>query len=237
MRIVEILFKDLQIGWGLVILISIIFIIRLYLPQFIDGAVISQIFKKEKGEEPNIGDSIGSGLYHSWGIIKINALLEVFQLSTVMTAWLFIFRSNDDLLWIVTPVCVVIGSIGLILHYFSLFAKPILIEKGVSVMEALAQSTKLTLLNIKHSFILFFFILFISARLFFNVFIILALPIIISFLISYLAIKLSIVATLIITGVISVLFLYFIVRFFASIDVLFLSVWVMLYKEIENKNV
>lgn len=230
----EIILKFFHSNYAIEILIGsaiFLFIYFLLTPIF-EWWLIKYIELKNSKNELSTSEAFWQWLYKFFPIFEYNNIFSEFKIVSILNGFLFTIR----FIWIeyistISYIFIILLFFSIILNILFSYSKYIIILDNKWVFEAIWISSKITILNIKRTIKLYFFILFLNMRVIFNFIIFLSFPIIIVVAIWLITTKIFLIMAI---TILTILFIFFILVLWyltAVLEVFKTSIWYYAYKE------
>lgn len=179
-----------MISIGLIGVAILVLIFYMFTPIIFTGSLIDLVAKAHTGRELNGG--LAAGMIHFLPMFEFSAMTSPFHFIAIFTESSFVLRNLGTGMWFfLLPVIVIFGFVGLILTMIFAYAEQYIVLEDKPMGEAISLSARLVVENLRQTLFLGIMMIFISARVFLNVIIILFLPLLVILLTAFLASILS----------------------------------------------
>ncbi len=219
------------------IIFTIIFII-LYisiLPIF-EWALVRYIAKKDTNKIADIWESLSVWLYKFLPIFEYNNIFSEFKFLSILNWYLFILRFFDfKYINIISYIFIWIFIFSIIINILFSYSKFIIILENKKIFESIWKSTKISLLNIKNTFKIYFIMFILNIRVILNFIVFLIFPFIIISVIWFITSQILQTLAIIILTSIFILFILFLWYLTWVLESLKMSIWYFAYKKWNEK--
>ena len=163
------------------IIVAVIFLIVYFLltPIF-EWWLIKYINAKENKEELSTSEAFWEWIYSFFPLFEYNNIFSEFKIISILNAYLFTIRFIwAEYIKVISYIFILLLFLWIVLNILLSYSKYIIILEKKPIFEAIWISSKITILNLKRTIKLYFFMLFLNMRVIFNFIIFLSFPIII----------------------------------------------------------
>lgn len=161
----------------IIVLAFFSFLMYLFSPVICESALIHGVLQARLGKPISWWLNIAFSKF--FPLFEMATLLSPLHFVTFMTEWSFVIRNFWISTWLmVLPILMLVLFAGLLLNFLFAFAQQYIVLENKDMMAWMKLSTKLVLWNIRESFFLWWVMLVIIVRIFFNVLLILLIPLI-----------------------------------------------------------
>lgn len=219
--------------WIEALIIWLIFVwIYILMTPIFEWWLIKYIDYKNRWETISSIDAIWQWIYKFLPLFKFNNTFSEFKIMSILNFYLFILR----FIWleyikILSYIFLVIFIFWFIINIMMAYAKYSIVIWNKWVFEAIWESSKIAILNMKTTIKLYFLMLWLNIRVILNFIIFLFFPIAIVLAIWYISTKFLLMVTVIILSIIFILLIVIIWYLTAVLEVFRTSVWYYAYKE------
>ncbi len=224
-----------------VIITAIIFIIVYFLltPIF-EWWLIKYIHNKNEDVSLSTSEAFWEWLYRFLPIFEYNNIFSEFKIISILNGYLFTIR----FIWVefintISYIFVGLLFLWIIVNIILAYSKYIIIIENKNVFEAIWISTRITILNLKRTFKLYFLMLFLNIRVIFNFIIFLSFPVIIVMALWLITTKIFLVVAISILWLLFISFIFILWYLNAVLEVFKTSAWYYAYiewkKRLEDK--
>ncbi|MDP5039226.1 MAG: hypothetical protein NWP80_02165 [Candidatus Gracilibacteria bacterium] len=222
---------------------SVIFlIIYIFMMPIFEGTLISYISKKSDDEYVSISESFGNGIYKFFPLFEYSNIFSQFKFITLLNAYLFCFRFIGlEYVSILNYSFLFLLIISTIINIMFVYSKYEILLKNKKALEAITESTKISILTIASTTKLYFFMFLLNLRVIINFLVFLIFPLLIIFALSYITTKIFMIITIIFLSIIFLILIIFLGYLGGVLDVFKTSIWYHAYiegkkriKEVEN---
>lgn len=219
--------------WTFIILLTLLFVIELFVPHLALGAIVGLAAKSHKGEEVKGG--LVLALYNFFPIFAIHESLFLANWGTVITACSVVARyvDGDIKYWMIFMICLFWGISNLLAFFFS-FAIPAVVIDKQGVFSAIGQSFKLIVSYLTHIMFLLLLLFIISIRIVLNTLIVLIMPAIVIGIAILFTFVLSPAISYTIAFGIGMVLVLVASYFFGYLHVFQQTVWTVTYMELKK---
>lgn len=222
------------------------FIVYIIINPIFEWALIHYVKKKSEEhhneewhyeEEPvSYSDSFGVWLYRFLPLFEYNNIFSEFKIISVLNAYLFSIRFiGVEYLKTISLVFWIILFVTIILNIFLSYSKFHIILSSGKVMNSIAVSAKITVLNLKTTIKLYFMMFFLNLRVVINFLIFLIFPVIIFSAAFYISSKFFLVMTLVLMISLFIFFIMLLWYMASVLEVFKTAIWYYAYKEWSKK--
>ncbi|MBW7954743.1 hypothetical protein H3C61_02935 [Candidatus Gracilibacteria bacterium] len=215
----------------------ILFIFYIIFIPICEGTLIWYLSKKESiDKEVSIGDSFGGGLYSFLPLFEYGNIFSQFKFISIINIYLFCLRFiGIKYIEILSSAFLGLLLISVVINILSVYGKFEIVLNNKKSIEALSESIKIAILNIKTTIKIYFFLFLLNLRILLNFFVFLLFPIIISSATLYITSKFYLFITI---SILTTLFiaLTIILGYLGGVfDILKTSIWYNAYIDGKNK--
>lgn len=217
-------------------ILFIFIIIYILLTPIFEWWLIKYIHSKNINHEISTSDAFGEWLYNFLPIFEYNNLFSEFKVISILNSYLFTIR----FIWIeyiniINYIFLILLLLWIFLNILFSYSKYIMIIENKKVFESIWISSKITILNLKRTIKIYFFILFLNLRVIFNFIIFLSFPIIIVLTLWLITSKIFLLVTITILSILFITFILILWYLTAVLDVFKTSLWYYAYIEWKTK--
>jgi len=215
------------------IILAIIFLILYFfiIPVF-EWWLIKYISKKDQSEKSEISESLTVWFYKFLPLFKYNNLFSEFKFISVLNGYLFILRFFDfQNIKIINYIFLIIFLFSILINSFLSYSKYIIILENWKIFQSISKSIKITLINIKNTFKLYFLMFILNVRVIFNFVIFLIFPILIVIVIWFVTTQILKALALIIIIILFIWFILFLWYLAWVLEGLKAAIWYYAYKK------
>lgn len=214
----------------------IFLIIYFLLTPIFEWALIKYIENKSKWEEISASDAFWLWLYKFFPLFEYNNIFSEFKFISVLNFYLFSIRFvGIEYISTLSYIFVIVLLFSILINILFAYSKYFIVIENKKVFESIWLSSKVTILNLKHTIKLYFLMFFLNIRVIFNFIIFLSFPIIMAVSIWLITSKIYLTIAI---SILSLIFIFFIVILWyltAVLDILKTSIWFYAYKEWKTK--
>jgi hypothetical protein len=231
--ILNFLYQNKEYATTLTIIAIVLGLLYLFIPTIMQGGLIQIIARIRNGQKVKVGDGLSYGLLAFLPMFEYHAMVKTFSFSGIIFEAAFILRNLPDWFDLFLPILIIFLVIGLFLGLLFTYAEYFIVIDGdkCGVFDSMIKSSKLVILNLKHTVLIGILMLIISIRIIINAIIILIIPIIIFFIVGYFATLTLAALGIIIGGIIGLVALFFAAYFTGTLHVFAATVWVVTFLE------
>lgn len=163
-----------------IIVVWIVFLIVYFLltPIF-EWGLIKYIHQKNCKQIMSTWDAIWEWLYNFFPIFEYNNIFSEFKIISILNWYLFTIRFiGIEYIKEISYTFIILLFLWIILNILFAYSKYAIIIEKKWVFESIWESSKITILNLRNTIKIYFFILFLNLRVIFNFIIFLSFPII-----------------------------------------------------------
>lgn len=219
--------------WFEAIIVWIIFLIIYFLltPIF-EWWLIKYLDFKNKWEPIGSSEAFWQWIYKFLPIFEYNNIFSEFKIVSILNFYLFSIRFIwIEYIMIINYIFIVIFTIWIMLNILFVYSKYSIVLNNKNVFEAIGESSKITILNLKKTTKLFFLIFFLNLRVVVNFIIFLFFPIMIFITIWLITTKFLLVIAITILSIIFIALILAIWYLTAVLEVFKTSLWYYAYQE------
>ena len=215
------------IVWAIIFIVLYILIIPIF-----EWAIIRYIAKKDTEGHAEVWESLSVWLYRFLPIFEYDNLFSEFKFLSIVNWYLFILRFFEfNYINIINYIFIIVFLFSIIINILFAYSKYIIILENSKVFAAIWKSAKLSLMNLRNTFKLYFLMFILNIRVVFNFIIFLIFPILIVFVIWFITTQLIKTLALIIILVIFILFILFLWYLAWVLEALKATIWYYAYKK------
>lgn len=219
-----------------IIILAIFMVLYFFLVPIFEIWLIKYLDFKNKWDPIGWTDAIWEWLTKFLPYFEYDNLFSEFKLISILNFYLFTIRFVGlDYIKITTIVYIIIFILWMVLNILFIYSKYAIILNKKLMFNAIWESSKLVILNLKKTIRLYFLIFIFNLRVIFNVLIFLLFPILIVWTIWYIWSKfIMIITTSILIGIFIILILL-IAYLTSTLDVFKTSLWYYAYIDARKK--
>ncbi len=220
-----------------IIVFWVIFIIvYIILTPIFEWWLIKYIQAKNENIEMSSSEALWEWLYNFLPLFEYNNLFSEFKVISILNSYLFTIR----FIWleyinVINYLFVILLFVWIFLNILFSYSKYAIILDNKKVFESIWVSSRITILNIKRTVKLYFFILFLNLRVIFNFVIFLSFPIIIVITLWLITSKIFLMVAITILSILFISFILILSYLTAVLEVFKTSIWYYAYIEWKTK--
>ncbi|MDQ7009510.1 MAG: hypothetical protein Q9M94_04440 [Candidatus Gracilibacteria bacterium] len=232
-------FFETSYFWEIIIIALILLLLYIFLVPVFEGALIKYIDRKEKeGFEKNIStsDVLGVGLYKFLPIFEYDQMFSKFRFLSIINFYLFTLRLvGIEYITQISWGYLLIFIFSMFINIFFSYTKYEIVLENKKVFEAIGNSSKIAILNLKTTAKLYFLIFLLNFRVIFNFIILLIFPFLISLAIGFFTTKIFLTISIIILTILFLILIAFISYLSAVLEIFTTSLWYYAWKSGKDK--
>ena len=213
--------------WAIIFIILYVLIIPIF-----EWAIIRYIAKKDIEKSAEVWESLSVWLYRFLPIFEYDNLFSEFKFLSIVNWYLFFLRFFEfKYINVISYVFLWLFLFSIIINILFAYSKYIIILENKKVFESIWKSAKLSLMNLKNTFKLYFLMFILNIRVIFNFVIFLIFPVLIVFVIWFVTTQLIKTLALIVIWTIFVWFILFLWYLAWVLEALKTAIWYYAYKK------
>ncbi len=215
------------------IVVTIVFVILyIFILPIFEWALIKYISKKDNYWESEISESLSVGFYKFLPIFKYNNLFSEFKFIAVLNWYLFILRFFEfKFINIINYCFLAIFLFSIFINVFFAYSKYIIMLENTSMFGAIWKSIKISLINLRNTFKLYFLMFILNIRVIFNFIVFLIFPILIVSVIWFVTTQILKALALIVILIIFIWFILFLGYLTWVLEALKTAIWYYAYEK------
>lgn len=220
-----------------VLIVAVIFLVLYFLlvPIF-EWWMIKYIDLKNKKEPVWMSDAIWYWLNRFLPFFEYGNLFSEFKLISILNFYLFTIRFLGlEYIKAITIAYILLALIWIVINILFVYSKYAIVLNNKLVFQAIWESVKITILNLKTTIRLFFLVLFLNLRVIINFFLFLFFPILIVVIVWLISSKFLMILSLSILLIIFVILIICVWYLTAVLDVFKTALWYYAYEEWKKK--
>lgn len=217
--------------WIEALIIWLIFVwIYILMTPIFEWGLIKYIDCKNKWQNISSIDALWQWIYKFLPLFKFNNTFSEFKIMSILNFYLFILRFIwVEYIKILSYIFLLIFIFWFLVNILMVYAKYSIVIWNKWVFEAIWESSKISILNMKTTIKLYFLMLWLNIRVIINFIIFLFFPIAIVLAIWYISTKFLLIATVIILSIIFITLIIIIWYLTAVLEVFRTSIWYYAY--------
>lgn len=217
---------EIVVTWLIFIIVYII------LTPIFEWWLIKYIHSKNNNQEMSTSEVFWEWLYNFLPIFEYNNIFSEFKVISILNWYLFTIR----FIWIdyiksINYIFIIILFLWIFLNILFSYSKYSIIIDNKTVFQSIWVSSKITILNLKRTIKLYFFILFLNLRVIINFIIFLSFPIIMVLALWFITSKIFLMVAITILSLLFISFILILSYLTAVLEVFKTSIWYYAYIE------
>jgi hypothetical protein len=229
--------KD-HVSWTVPIIITTVIVAICYFifPTLFKAAAIQVIAREKNNQKVGIIKGLRYGLLRFLPLFEYHLLLRTFAFFSILLEMSFVVRNlGSGLFLVLLPIFILMLIVGLILNLLFIYTDFFIIIDGLEVMKSIRKSSRLVVMNWRHTFLVTMLMLIIGIRIILQAVFVFLIPALFILVSSYFAILLTEATSLIIGGIIGILAFITASYLNAIVDIFSYAVWTYTFLDLTSK--
>lgn len=227
----------------IVVWVAIFLIVYVFILPIFEWGLIKYLEEKHNWNSVSSLDAIWFWLCRSLPLFEYNNMFSEFKYISVLNIYLFLIR----FVWVeyiayITYLVLILFFLSTFINIFFAYSRYEIVLKNKWVFASISTSVKISILNLKNTLKLYFFMILINIRVLINFLVFLFFPILMAIAVSYFTTKIFLTIAIVLLSILFIVFLFIIWYLTAVLDVFKTAVWYYAYingrkvaeEEIEN---
>lgn len=225
-------FFESDYSFTIIVIVVIFLIIYFILTPIFEWWLIKYIKAKNSNKQLSYGEIFWEWLYNFLPIFEYNNIFSEFKIISILNGFLFTLR----FLWIeyivtISYIFIIVLLLWILLNILFTYSKYIMVLDNKWVFESIWLSSRITILNLRTTTKLYFFILLLNLRVILNFIIFLSFPIIMIIVVWFITSKLFLFVAITILSLLFISLILILSYLTAVLDVFKTSIWYYAYVE------
>ncbi len=231
-------FIQMHMSWTLplIIVLAIFFIINLLFPTLAKAGAIQTIARNRNGQKAGVGTGFRYGILSYLPLFEYHLLIKTFAFFSILVEMSFVLRNLGPAIFkFLIPFFIIFIFLSFFLTVLFTFTDFFIVIDGAKVFESMKKSSKLVVMNWKHTLLITVLMLIIGIRIIIQAIIVFLIPVLVILITGYIATIALPVTSIIVGGLFGVVALLVSAYLNGIIDIFAYAVWTFAFLDLTKE--